>query len=207
MFNDLRDTSVKVLCGEAFFQRLELIRLGANPFTDRGRDQLRAHFGDRVTFEHDREPERLYTIQDDYLRVGWGKDVTQFLMLAGEELQRVALFDHAGNLLRTEERTVEHKAGADSAARSRNREAVRDAWLKELGYRSATVKVKAFRFADGAGLTPFNWWADVFDGREAAPHGDMKGSVDYWLEQGKFRFSFGGWRDVWLNRQGEVTDT
>jgi uncharacterized protein (TIGR02996 family) len=207
MFNALRDTSVKVLCGEPVFQGLELIRLGANPFTDSGRDQLRAHFGPRVTFAHEREPDRLYAIQDDYLRVGWGRDFTQFLLLAGEEQQRVAVFDHAGNLLRTEERAVDQPAGADSRTRDRNREVARDTWLKELGYESATIKVKAFRFADGAGIAPFNWLANVLDGRETAPHGNMWDSVDYWLKQGKFRFSFGGWRDVWLNRAGEVTDT
>jgi uncharacterized protein (TIGR02996 family) len=207
MFNALRDTAVKVLCGEPFFQRLELIRLGANPFTDRGRDQLRAHFGKRVSFEHDREPDRLYAIQDDYLRVGWGNNFTQFLMLAGEELQRVALFDHAGNLLRTDKREVKHITGQNHQTREENREDARDKWLAELGYRSATIKVKRFQFPNGAGITPFNWWADVFDGREPAPSPDMQGSVEYWLEQGKFRFSLGDWRDLWLNRQGEVTDT
>ncbi len=207
MFNALRDTAVKVLCGEAFFQKLELIRLGANPLTDSGRDQLRTHFGARVTFEHDREPERLYTIQDDYLRVGWGRDVTQFLMIAGEELQQVAIFDHAGNLLRTDSRAVEHGKGQNAQTRAANREEARDDWLAELRYKSATIKVRAFRFPDGAGLTPFNWWADVFDGRDTAPHGDAQGPVDYWLKQGKFRFALGGWRDVWLDRTGEVTDT
>jgi uncharacterized protein (TIGR02996 family) len=206
MFNALRDTAVKVLCGEPFFQRLELIRLGANPFTDTGRDQLRAHFGARVTFEHDRDPDRLYTIRDDYLRVGWGRDFAQFLMIAGEELQQVAVFDHAGNLLSTDERTVEHGKGQNAQTRAANREDARDNWLAELHYKSATIKVKAFGFPNGAGLTPFNWWADVFDGREPAL-GERRDSVDYWLEQGKFRFALGGWRDVWLNRAGEVTDT
>jgi uncharacterized protein (TIGR02996 family) len=207
MFNDLRDSSVKVLCGEPFFQRLQLIRLGANRFNDSGRDQLRAHFGDRVSFAHDRDPDRLYTIKDDYLRVGWGRDFTQLLLIAGEELQRVAVFDHAGTLIRTEERTVVQEPDADYTARATNREDFRDAWLAELGYQSATIKVKRFQFPDGAGITPFNWWADVFDGREQPPQSDMPGSVEYWLEQGKFRFFFGGWRDVWLNREGEVTDT
>jgi uncharacterized protein (TIGR02996 family) len=208
MYNDLRDTAVKVLCGEPFFRRLELIRLGANPFTERGRDQLRAHFGDRVTFAHDREPERLYTIQDDYLRVGWGKDYTQFLMLPGERLQRVAIFDHAGNLLRTEERPVEQPADADHPTREANREAARDKWLEELGYRSATIKVKAFRFADGRGIHPFNWWAEAYEGQHATQRPGLEELVERWLADGHYKFGFpreGG--DAWFNRDGVVTDT
>jgi uncharacterized protein (TIGR02996 family) len=208
MFNDLRDTAVKVLCGEPFFRRLELIRLGANPITDRGRDRLRAHFGDRVTFAHDREPERLYTLQDDRLRVGWGRDFTQFYLRAREHELRVALFDHAGNLLRIEERPVEQPAKADYKAREANREAARDRWLEELGYESATIKVKRFQFPDGVGITPFNWWADVFDGEEGGlgGHPHMRGSVERWLEEGQYRFNFGG-DDAWFDRTGEVTDT
>ena len=207
MFNDLRDTAAKVLCGEPFFQRLDLIRLGANPFTDRARDQLRAHFGDRVSFEHDREPERLYTLLDDRLRVGWGNDFTQFYLRAGEHQQRVAVFDHAGTLLRTEERAVDQPAEADYMRREMNREAARDAWLAELGYRSAPVKMKRFNFADGLGIYPFNWWADVFDGREPAPY-DLRDSVERWLEWGQYRFGFGEQGgDAWFDRSGEVTDT
>src|SRR5262249_18609267 len=40
-FNGLRDAAINFLCGEPFFQRLSLIRLGANPFTRSGRDRLR----------------------------------------------------------------------------------------------------------------------------------------------------------------------
>jgi uncharacterized protein (TIGR02996 family) len=206
MFNDLRDSAVKVLCGEPFFQRLELIRLGANPFTDRGRDQLRARFCDRVTFAHEREPERLYTIQDDYLRVGWGKDHTQFLMLAGEQLQRAAIFDHAGNLPRVEERPVEQPAKADYGTRERKREAARDAWLADLGATSATIRVKAFRFPNGAGLTPFNWWAEAYDRPNDPQRAELGEAVERWLEEGQYRFSFAG-DDAWFDRDGEVTDT
>ena len=205
MFNALRDTAVKVLCGEPFFQRLDLIRLGANPFTERGRDQLRAHFGARVTFAHDRDPDRLYTIQDDYLRVGWGKDVTQFLMLPGEHRQRVAVFDHAGNLLRIEEREVSHPTGADYHARAINRKVARDKWLEELGDQSATIKVKRFQFADGVGITPFNWWAETYN-PDHAQHGEMVEAVAGWLEEGQYRIDLGN-SDAWCDRSGEVTDT
>ena len=206
MFNELRDTAVKVLCGEPFFQRLQLLRLGANPFTARGRDQLRAHFGHRITFAHDRDPERLYTIQDDYLRVGWGNDFTQLLILAGENTQRVAIFDHAGNLLRTEGREVTHTPGDGHTKRDAAREAVRDQWLAELGYKSATIKVKRFQFADGVGITPFNWWAESYDTQPRWQRPDLEGSVARWLQAGQYRFNFGG-DDAWFDRTGEVTDT
>jgi uncharacterized protein (TIGR02996 family) len=205
MFNDLRDTAVKVLCGEPFFQRLNLIRLGANPFTDRGRDRLRAHFGDRVTFAHDREPDRLYAIRNDYLRVGWGGEFTQLLVGDTEAGPRVAVFDHAGNLLRVEERSVEQPPFADYQVRARLRRTARDAWLPELGYTPTAIKVKCFQFADGAGVTPFNRWADVFDGREPGP-ADVRESVARWLEEGQYRFDFGE-TDAWFARGGEVTDT
>ncbi len=208
MFNALRDTAVKVLCGEPFFQRLDLIRLGANPFTPGGRDQLRAHFGARVTFARDRDPERLYTIQDDYLRVGWGADFTQFLMLPGMEVQRVAIFDHAGNLLRTDHRRVRLVAGANYQRRDMNREDARDRWLEELGYQSATIVVKRFQFDDGFGLTPFNWWAGAFDGHHRGQRARLENSVARWLERGQYRMDFGGaGNDVWFDRAGEVTDT
>jgi uncharacterized protein (TIGR02996 family) len=206
MFNALRDTSVKVLCGEPFFQRLDLIRLGANPFTDRGRDRLRAHFGDRVTFAHDREPERLYAIQDDYLQVGWGKNFTQLFVLGSRDQVHLALFDHAGNLLSTEERPVEHATDANYRARVVNLQTARDKWLEELGYQSATIKVKRFTLPVGAGITPFNWWAEAFDGRHQGQRSGLEPLVERWLTEGKYRFDFVG-SDSWFDRSGEVTDT
>jgi uncharacterized protein (TIGR02996 family) len=206
MFNALRDTAVKVLCGEPFFQRLDLIRLGANPFTDRGRDQLRAHFGNRVSFAHDREPDRLYTLKDDILDVGWGNDLTQLVLLADEEVLRVAEFDHAGNLLRTEERRLHHPAGADYHRRKINRESAANAWLEERGHRSATIRMKRFQFPDGLGLMPFSAWAaDAFEiGEPVYP--DQRDHVARWLKWGHYRVTFGPDRYLWFDRQGDVTD-
>ncbi|MBM3982013.1 MAG: TIGR02996 domain-containing protein [Planctomycetes bacterium] len=206
MFNALRDTAIPVLCGEPFFQRLDVLRLGANPFTDEGRARLRTHFGRRVTFAHDREPERLYTLQDDYLRVGWGNDLTQFFLQAGEHEQRLAVFDHAGALLGIERREVVQKAGANYQQRYKTREAARDQWLAELGYTSATIKVKRFQFGDGSGLTPFNWWAEMFDQTNSPERPGLNEAIDRWLGEGQYRFAFGG-SDVWFDRNGEVTDT
>lgn len=207
MFNDLRDSTVAMLCGEPFFQKLQLLRLGANPFSESGRDRLREHFGARVTFVHDREPERLYTLLDDYLRVGWGNDFTQFYMHPDEHRQRVAVFDHAGNWLRTEERDVPQPVGANSTRREVNRVAARDTWLAELGYRSAPIKVKRFRLADGIGIYPFNWWADAYDGREPM-RPEIREFVERWLELGQYRFGYEAQgADAWFDRTGAVTDT
>jgi uncharacterized protein (TIGR02996 family) len=207
MVNSLRDTAVKVLCGEDFFQRLSLVRLAGNPFTPGGRDQLRAHFGDRVSFAYDRDPDRLYTIQDDYLRAGWGSDHTQLQLLAGTQRQRLAVFDHAGTLLRTEERVSNPldrlAAYAEQEAR---REAIRDAWLAELGYESATIKVKRFNYPDGVGLTPFNWWIEYCDRPNDPDRVENVERGHRWLDRGKYRFDFGG-GDAWFDRDGEVTDT
>ena len=207
MVNDLRDTAVKVLCGAPFFQRLSLIRLAGNPFTPAARDRLREHFGDRVRFAFDRDPDRLYTIQDDYVRAGWGKGCTQFLVLTGTQKQWLAVFDHAGNLLRTEEHAVGEAGIASYAEQEEMRKIARAALLAELGYGSATIKVKKFTFPDGAELTPFNWWAESCDqpnDPERAAHIEW---VHRWLDRGKYRFSFGGGHDAWFDRDGEVTDT
>jgi hypothetical protein len=117
------------------------------------------------------------------------------------------VFDHAGNLLRTEEREVHQPVGADYQRREMIREAARDKWLEELGYQSATIKVKRFQFSDGLGIYPFNWWADVFDGRELGQP-QIADSVERWLEWGQYKFGYlaeGG--DMWFDRSGEVTDT
>ncbi len=181
MFNDLRDTAVEVLCGESFFQHLKLIRLGANPFTARGRDQLGAHFGRRVTFAHEREPDRLYTMQDDRFRIGWGDDCTQLLAYR----RFTAVFDHAGNLLPV-------------------------AWPdpSEFDYRSGTIKVKRFELSDGSGIHPFNWWAEAFDTQTPAERPGLEALVARWLESGQYRFGRSGEEfDLWFDRTGEVTDT
>jgi uncharacterized protein (TIGR02996 family) len=207
MFNALRDTAIPVLCGEPFFQRLDLLRLGANPFSDEGRARLRAHFGPRVTFAHDREPERLYTIQDDYLRVGWGKDMQQVFVSGTERGPRFAFFDHAGTLLRIEERRIEYTEDAHYPARMKLQSQAREEWLKELGYESATIKVKRFQFGDDSGLTPFdNWLADTFDQPRSPDRAGLDERVERWLEAGQYRFAL-GWSDTWFDRSGEVTDT
>jgi hypothetical protein len=205
MVNKFRDTAVKVLCGADFFQRLSLIRLAGNPFTPAARDNLRAHFGDRVSFAPDRDPDRLYTIQDDYLSAGWGKDHTQLQMLTGTQRARLAVFDHAGTLLRTEERTIPDAEAGNHIGQEARRREVETAWRDELGWESATIKVKRFSHAGGAGLTPFNWWLGECD-RLGDDRRDFVENVRRWLDVGSYRFDFGG-SDAWFDRTGEVTAT
>src|SRR5262249_6818463 len=126
--------------------------------------------------------------------------------LAGMERVRVAVFDHAGNLLRTENREVPQSAEATWQGREANRAQVRDAWLAELGYQSATIQVKRFTFGDRVGLTDFNWWADAFDNPNDSQLQDLGGAIERWLAHGQYRFGFGG-SDAWFARDGEVTDT
>ena len=196
MFNDLRDTSVKVLCGEPFFQNLEVIRLAGNPFGYKGRDQLYRHFRNRVSFTFERELDRLYPIHEDYLSAGWGDDFTQLLIFSEPSEQWLAVFDHAGNLLRTEQRSVTHDPLGNGASRG----LARDAWLQELGHTPAAVKVQRFRH--GAELHDFDTRVHRFDdGREAI--GD---DIRAWLEAGRFRLDLRG-RELRFDRTGEVTDT
>jgi hypothetical protein len=83
---------------------------------------------------------------------------------------------------------------------------VQDAWLDELGYQSATIQVKRFRFDEVVGINDFNWCADAFDRPGDPERANLLDSVQRWLEYGQFAFDYGG-DDYWLNRDGVVTDT
>jgi hypothetical protein len=121
----------------------------------------------------------------------------------------VAVFDHAGNLLRIERRSVPQEAGDDGYAREARRVAVRDPWLVELGYQSATIKVKRFTFEpDWGGIYDFaQGWGDVFDRPSHPEIGSARDWLERWLAADKFAWGRGG-GDIWLERKtGEVTDT
>ena len=202
--NNLTDTAVKVLKGAAFFQKLSLIRLAGNPLSPGDRDKLRDHFGDRVSFEFDRDPDRLYTIRDDYLSAGWCGGHTQMHVY----LNLYALFDHAGTLLETGEKKFDvSKIRGAFAEIVRRRQQLMRAWCEEQGWVSATIKVKRFEFPSGEGLTPFNWWAEECDGGTAAERRENADRVRRWLDDGKYRYTFGAEHDAWFDRDGEVTDT
>ena len=116
------------------------------------------------------------------------------------------MFDHAGNLLHASEREISQPAGANPRERERHREAARNQRLEELGYQSASIKVKRFQFADGMGIYPFNWWAECFDGQHQSQRPGLEELVEGWLKDGQYRFNFVG-DDAWFDRNGEVTDT
>jgi uncharacterized protein (TIGR02996 family) len=202
MFNELRDGAIPTLCDREFFPQATLIKLGGNAFTDAGRQRLRDHFGDRLSFECEREDEYLYTIQNDEFMTGFGKEHTQLLNMVGRDVARFAIFDHAGNLLRTESRHRPHY-GYETAVHH---------WLAELGYEPATIRVKRFKFPDGVGIEGFvPGWVRVLEDPAAFAESweDLETArrwLDRWLADGKFRWTWVG-DDWWLNRDGEVTDT
>src|SRR5262249_55484854 len=84
MFNALDDQCAAFLCEHPFFQQLSLLRCGANPIREAGREQLRSHFGGRVSFLCERDPDHLYPFQDDRFTAGFGNDDTQLLVRGWE---------------------------------------------------------------------------------------------------------------------------
>lgn len=66
--------------------------------------------------------------------------------------------------------------------------------------------MKAFPVPNGAGPTPFNWWAEAFDGQHQSQRPGLEDAVERWLVDGQYRFNFVG-DDAWFDREGEVTDT
>jgi uncharacterized protein (TIGR02996 family) len=195
---ELDDEAARVLCDRPFFQNLTALRVGGNPFTDAGRQLLRDHFGDRVSFTCERDPDYLYTFDKDESRlsVGFGRDHTQLLLLAGGERERLAVFDHAGNLIRFEEREGTNDGSCDAESK----------WLAKYGGEQATIRVKRFKFPNGIGIEDFNWWAEELEdstSMERARYHDMVGG---WLDEGQFRWTWVN-DDMWLDRSGEVTDS
>jgi uncharacterized protein (TIGR02996 family) len=187
MFNRLVDSAVELLCRDPFFQALSLLRVGCNPFTRRGRDRLRDHFGPRVSFARDRYPGRLYAIGENYW-YGWGDGHVQ-LLAGGTDL---LVFDHAGNLLRTEK-------WPGPAVESED-----DERLVALGYTPELVRVKHFRFADGMGIWDFPSWADAWDNRRHPRYEEARAHLGHWLARGNFQTDFG--RDTfWFDREGLET--
>jgi uncharacterized protein (TIGR02996 family) len=196
---ELDDEAARVLCDRAFFQRLKVLRVGGNPFTDAGRQLLRDHFGERVSFTCERDPEHLYAFHhEDRFTVGFGKDHTQLLMLAGPDTGSVAVFDHAGNLLR-----IDPKPGRGKAAPHE----VRQRWLKGYGGEPGTIRVKRFKFPDGIGIEDFApGWVEELEDPNTTERDTAQEWFSYWLDEGKFRWNWVG-DDWWLNRGGTVTDT
>jgi uncharacterized protein (TIGR02996 family) len=207
LFNRLDDEAARVLSAEPFFRGLSLIRCGANPFSEQARDMLRDHFGERVSFAPERDADHLYAFQDDHAFVaGLGDEDTQLLFLASQAEVRLAVFDHAGNPLDVRRRAIPQDAGDSWQQGHARRQEVRAAWMRALGFRSATIRVKRFRFGDVEGVYDFNWWAQAFE-RPGDPQVEqLRPLVERWLADGQFEYNFGG-GNCWLDRHGAVTDT
>jgi len=198
---ELSDLALDALFAYPQLATLERIHLGGNPFTPEGRVELRAHFGERVTFDCEGDPDRLYTFDhtDGDFTVGFGNDLTQHLVTVGYTGARIAEFDHAGDVWRLEERTYPE---------TRDVEQIREALREELGHMPATIRVKRFQFPDGTGITPYSpSWMRVLDNPMSEERDTGREWLADWLNNGSFRWQWGQEDDWWLNRDGEVTDT
>ena len=198
---DLDDEAARVLCEHPAFQRLERIHVGGNPFSREARNRLRDRFGKRMTFIGERDPARLYPIQNGTaLTVGQARDLTQLLLWPGGDATfQVAWFDFAGNLLATET----HDADDDEY------ESVRASILADAGFQPATIRVKGFEFPDSIGIGDFP--TELFGGLEEPQQRDqLSDSVQWeeWLTCRSFTWALGDdYGEQWLNRDGEVIST
>jgi uncharacterized protein (TIGR02996 family) len=207
MFNHIDDTGAMRLVRHPCFQGLSLLRCGGNPISPATREVLRSHFGERVSFDCERDDDHLYALQDDHaFTTGVGDGDTQLLFRSWEAGLRLAIFDHEGNLLDIQSRDVLQQEGADWTQRARKQTACLQAWKKELGFRSARIQIKRFRFDDGERIYGFNWWQEAFDDPNH-PQADIRGSVEGWLRDGQFEWKFRDGDNCWIDGTGEVTDT
>jgi uncharacterized protein (TIGR02996 family) len=211
LFNRIDDEAAEFMAEHPFFRRLALIRLGANPLGDMTREYLEAYLGKQISFGCERDEDHLYAIQDDSsFTTGVGAGHTQILMIVRHQEIRVALFDLLGNLLDRQHKRLRRGRKESWKALGERRERLGIAWLEELGFESATIRVKRFQFADGEGIRDFNWWAYVFETPDDPQAEELRESVAGWLADGQFEWYFGddiGGDNCWLDRNGEVTDT
>ena len=201
MFNHLDDPCVPWMCRHPFFQQLALIRCGANPISQGGREGLRGHFGERVSFVCERDNDHLYAMQDDYLSVGFGRDDTQLLFRLSWVGVEVAVFDHEGNLLDISSREVPDWVDWQTEEQER----FKQAWMRELGFESATIKFKRFKFHDCQRVKDFNESHEMgFDDWNHPEADQLRGELCEWLLHGHYQ-----WDDsrnlVWFNGEGKVT--
>jgi len=208
LFNRIDDEGAQLLCKRKFFQRLALIRCGANPLSAGARQRLVDHFGERISFRCEREDDYLYAINEpDRFTTGYGRGHTQIFMLVGESRLRTAFFDHLGNLLELQQRDISQEMVNDWREREANREKAREAWLKELEFRPGKIKVKRFQFEEGLGIYDFaEGWTETFQTPDDPEIETARDWIYCWLWSGKFAFRFKG-DDWWLERNGLVTDT
>jgi uncharacterized protein (TIGR02996 family) len=206
--NALDDQCVPLLCEHAFFQRLSLVRCGANPISEEGRQRLAEHFGDRVSFVCERDEDHRYALEaHERNDPGFGNDDVQLMWVGWRKGVRVVVFDHEGNLLVVLDREV---PGRPDSARwdhpwYRQREATEEAWKEELGFEPATIKFARFALDDGQRVNDFNWWQEAFDNWNH-PQAEVRNSVERWLLDGQWEWDYGG-DNFWVDGEGVVTDT
>jgi hypothetical protein len=196
LFNQIDDDGARLMCGHPFFQRLTLLRCGANPFTPTGRELLQHHFGDRVSFVCERDEDYCYRFQpkEDRIEAGFGPDKTQILVVPLVLAPQVAVFDAEGVLLRAEQHDWLD---------------FRESFQERFGViQPATVKVRRFRYDSGAGIYDFPHHEIEYFETPNHPYYLPKWPT-YWLDQGSFCYDFDGSRrhgvNFWLNREGEIT--
>ena len=124
-------------------------------------------------------------------------EFTQLLIYSVMDEQWLAVFDHAGNLLRTESRSVAPGFLPEGVSRG----AARDAWLRELGHVPATIRVKRFHFPYRLDLHDFPPQASLYGQVEYRPRGPIGDDVVEWLNDGRFQFDLAG-HVLRLNRAG-----
>jgi hypothetical protein len=130
-------------------------------------------------------------------------------MVASLEEIRLAVFDHAGNLLRIDRHEIPQEPRFDREEREVRRNEICDARLNELGFQSATIKVKRFAFDLGwGGIYDFAiLGCDQFDRPDVRDEEGARLWLTSWMQRDGFVWDWGG-DDMWLDRKtGEVTDT
>lgn len=196
---ELSDLALDALFAYPQLATLERIHLGGNPFTARGRAELRAHFGDRVTFDCEGDPDRLYPFEHQQYRyaAGFGSNLTQHFVLVGPTLSEVAQFDHAGELLWLERRPHDERCDLGHIA---------DGILETFDHEPALIQVKRFQFADDVGIFPYPFTLlEELANPLCEDRPQMRQWLDGWLADGSFCWEWGN--DWWLNREGHITST
>lgn len=181
MFCHLEDSDAELLCQGEIFQKMSLLRLGSNHFTNKGREMLVSHFGECVSFRCERDRDCLYPFDEVNFTTGFGNDFTQLLLWP----DKAAIFDHAGNLLETRYRN--------------NPDESMEQWKQELGFEPRGIKVKKMQFRDGTGIGDFPGW---HENNFEPTTGDLMGEVREHLEEGGFVYVNGADPDedcFWMN--------
>jgi uncharacterized protein (TIGR02996 family) len=182
LFNALDDDGVPILCDTRFFRELSSLRLGANPFTEDERQRLQADLGTIVSFRCERDENHLYRFQDNYVfQAGFANGFTQVLPTGSAAAVRLAVFDHEGNLLGIESRPVEQD-WPDRERRRRSLEAVREPWLKEQDFTSATIRVKRFDVNDEVDINDFNYLREVYSSPDHPLRAELRGEGERLIE-------------------------